>query len=226
MLELFDLLFIAFVIIIIQNDLSQENTAPLPDCLKCLCSTPSTCGWQEGRNEHIPCLRLAFLGDVCKINGLVALLPHLPHLWSIKETGFQTTIPPIRWSFEVLDLSSPSASSPVKVSSLPQSLSLRFIGLSCDVQSKLALGNRRMTQPSKRPGESTFQGEGSHHVQCYPETKVEMLWEAVVGRLSSKIQQRLAGTVAVLVILWLSTGVSERGGSWNNKFRCLFQERE
>ena len=31
-----------------------------------------------GRNEHIPCLRLAILGDVCKINGLFTLLPHLP----------------------------------------------------------------------------------------------------------------------------------------------------
>ena len=38
----------------------------------------STYRWQEGKNEHIPSLRLALLGEFCKINGLLTLLPHLP----------------------------------------------------------------------------------------------------------------------------------------------------
>ena len=33
--------------------------------------TLSTCAWQEERNEHISCLRLDILGDICKINGLL-----------------------------------------------------------------------------------------------------------------------------------------------------------
>ena len=73
----FDLLFIAFLVIIIQNGLPQRI---LPLCLtiklKCLCSEPWRC--QEGRNEHIPCLRFVILGDICKINGLFTLFPHLP----------------------------------------------------------------------------------------------------------------------------------------------------
>ena len=73
----FDLLSFAFVVIIIQNGLPQRI---LPLCLtiklKCLCSEPWRC--QEGRNEHIPCLRFVILGDICKINGLFTLFPHLP----------------------------------------------------------------------------------------------------------------------------------------------------
>ena len=72
----FDLLFIAFLVIIIQNGQSQRI---LPLCLtiklKCLCSEPWRC--QEGRNEHIPCLRFAILGHICKINGLFTLFLHL-----------------------------------------------------------------------------------------------------------------------------------------------------
>ena len=59
--------------------------------------TLSTCGWlQEWRNEHIQSPSLAISGDICKINGLFTLLPHLSPLCSIKEPGIQT---PIRWLF-------------------------------------------------------------------------------------------------------------------------------
>ena len=80
MLELF--LGLAFHCFCYYNHISQlasENPAPLPDCQAKmpLFRTLSTCGRQEGENEHTPCLRLAILGDVCKINGLFALLPHL-----------------------------------------------------------------------------------------------------------------------------------------------------
>ena len=72
----FDLMFIACVII--PSSLPQRT---LPLCL--LAEVPlfrilSTCRRQEGRNEHIPCLRLAILRDVCKVIGLFTLLPHLP----------------------------------------------------------------------------------------------------------------------------------------------------
>ena len=96
----FDLLFIAFVISI-HNGLLKST---LPLCLTVkvpLFRTWSTYRWQKGRNEHLLCLRLAILGDVCKINDLFTLLPHLPHLWSIKETGFQT---PVGWLFWVARL--------------------------------------------------------------------------------------------------------------------------
>ena len=90
----FDMLFAAFVIIIIQNGLPQRI---LPLCLTVkvpLFRTLSTCGWQEGRNEHIPSLRLAILGDIYKINAPFTLFPHPtpPHLCSLKESGIQTSI--------------------------------------------------------------------------------------------------------------------------------------
>ena len=75
-----DLLFTASVVIITQNGLPQRI---LPLCLivklNCLCSEP--CPRADGRKDDIntyPCLRLAILGDVCKIHGLFTLLPHLP----------------------------------------------------------------------------------------------------------------------------------------------------
>ena len=37
-----------------------------------------------------PLLELAILGDICKINGLFTLCPHLPRLSSIQESGIQT----------------------------------------------------------------------------------------------------------------------------------------
>ena len=46
----------------------------------------STCRWQEGRNEHIPCLRLAILGGVYKIPSLFTLLPHLTPSLIYKRT--------------------------------------------------------------------------------------------------------------------------------------------
>ena len=107
----FDLLFAAFVIIIIQNSLPQ-NPAPLPDYKVPLFRTLCTCRWQEGRNQHTPAWGLPFQ-EIGKINGLFTLLPHLPHLWSIKEPGIQI---PIRWLFWGIRLpSSWSASFSIKV---------------------------------------------------------------------------------------------------------------
>ena len=37
-----------------------------------------------------PLPELAILGDICKINGLFTLCPHLSHLCSIQESGIQT----------------------------------------------------------------------------------------------------------------------------------------
>ena len=100
-----DLLSIAFVIIILHNGLPQRI---LPLCLtvklKCLCSEP--CPPIDGRKEKTntpPCLRLAILGDICKINGLFTLFPPPCHLWSIKEPGIQT---PKRWLFWNISLPS------------------------------------------------------------------------------------------------------------------------
>ena len=36
------------------------------------------CGWQEEGNEHILCLSLAIVGDICKMNGLFTVFLHLP----------------------------------------------------------------------------------------------------------------------------------------------------
>ena len=70
-----------------------------------------------------------------------------PHLWSIKEPGIQT---PRRWLFQGASLpSSGSASSPIKVSSCLNPLSVGFIGLLCGEQSKLGPGNKNLT--SARP---------------------------------------------------------------------------
>ena len=77
---------------------ASENPAPLPDCSSQvpLFRTLATCKWQEGRNEHIPCLRLAILGDVCKINGFFTWLPHLPPFLIYKQPGIHTLR---RWLF-------------------------------------------------------------------------------------------------------------------------------
>ena len=128
-------LFVAFVIIIIQNGLGQRT---LPLCmtvkLKCLCSEP--CPSVDGRkekNEHTPYLRFVILGDICKISGLFILLLYCPHLWSIKETGTQISI---RWLFWDISLSSsPLAGSPKFV--FLASTHLHVIGLSCDKQNEL-----------------------------------------------------------------------------------------
>ena len=79
----FDLLSVAFVIIITHNGLPQRI---LPLCLtiklKCLCSEP--CPPVDGRKEKTNtslCLRLAILGDIRKINGIFfffTLFPHRP----------------------------------------------------------------------------------------------------------------------------------------------------
>ena len=94
----FDLLSVAFVIIITHNGLPQRI---LPFCLTakltslCLEPCPPVNSRKTGINTS-PCLRLAIPGDICKIKGLFTLFPHLPHLYSIKEPGIQT---PIRWLF-------------------------------------------------------------------------------------------------------------------------------
>ena len=83
----FDLLFVAFVIIIIQYGLPQRILyLCLTVKLKSLCSGP--CPPVDGRKEEInfPCLRLALLRDVFKINGLFTLLPHLPSCLIYKRT--------------------------------------------------------------------------------------------------------------------------------------------
>ena len=93
----FDLLFIAFVIIIICNR-CLKGPCPSVWLLKVpFFRTLSSCRWQEGRNERIPCLRLAILGDVCKINGLFLCFLTSPYLWSIKEPGIWTPIRSLFW---------------------------------------------------------------------------------------------------------------------------------
>ena len=82
------------LLIIIHNGLPQSI---LPLCLtakpKCLCL--GSCPPVDGRKEEMntpPGLRLAILGDICKINGLFTLFPHFPPLWSIKEPDIQTQV--------------------------------------------------------------------------------------------------------------------------------------
>ena len=71
----FDLLFVAFVTIVIHNALPQRILPLyLTVQLKCPCSEP--CLPVDGREEEIN-TSPAFLGDVCKINDLFTLLPHL-----------------------------------------------------------------------------------------------------------------------------------------------------
>ena len=90
----------------------------LPHCqtvkLKCLCSElyPPVDDRKEEINT-LPCLRLAILGNICKINGLFYFVSSsVPHLWSIKEPGIQT---PRRWVFwDFIVPSFKSASSPNK----------------------------------------------------------------------------------------------------------------
>ena len=75
----FNLLSIAFVTVITQKGLPQRIPASLPDSQTevPLFRTLATCRWQEGTNTS-PCLRLAILGDACKINGLFTLFHFLP----------------------------------------------------------------------------------------------------------------------------------------------------
>ena len=59
---------IALIIIILIQCPASENPVPLPVKLKCLCSEP--CPPRDGRKKEIntsPSLRLAILGDTCKI---------------------------------------------------------------------------------------------------------------------------------------------------------------
>ena len=55
----------------------SQRILPLCLTLKCLCS--ESCPPVGGRKEEIDalaCLRLTFLGDIYKINGLFTLFPH------------------------------------------------------------------------------------------------------------------------------------------------------
>ena len=73
----FDLLSVTFATIIIRNGLPQRILPPAWLLNKCLC--PELCAPVDGKEETdtSPGPRLAILGDVCKINGLFMLLPHL-----------------------------------------------------------------------------------------------------------------------------------------------------
>ena len=81
------LVFVAFVTIIIHKGLPQKT---LPLCQTHtevpLLRTLSACSWQEGRHEHTPCPRLAILGGLYKINGLLILLPHLSPISDLERT--------------------------------------------------------------------------------------------------------------------------------------------
>ena len=70
----FDLLFVAFVVI--RNGLPQRI---LPLCLTVKVPLSTTLSPVDGRKEATdttPCLRLAILGGICKVNGFfVSLLP-------------------------------------------------------------------------------------------------------------------------------------------------------
>ena len=68
------LLLLLIIIIILIQCPASENPAPLPD--KCLCSEP--CPLRDGRKKEIntpPCLRLAILGDTCKIKWPLYFVP-------------------------------------------------------------------------------------------------------------------------------------------------------
>ena len=103
--------------------------------------TLSTCGWlQEGRNGHLPSLRLTIPGDICKINGLFTLPSYLlSYLCSIKESGVQTWRRRLFWDISLP--SSRSASFPNKVVFLVSTLCIRLTGLSCSEHSELRLSN-------------------------------------------------------------------------------------
>lgn len=84
---------IAFVIIIIHNNLPQR-ICPLYLTVRVpLVRALSSRGWLEGRNEQIP-PELAILGDARLM--AFTLLPSSspPHLCPIKESGTQA---PVRW---------------------------------------------------------------------------------------------------------------------------------
>ena len=78
----FDLIVIAFVITVMHDGLLQ-GTLPLSICLtvklKCFCSEPYPLA--DDRKEKINTslfLRLAILGNICKVNGLFTLFPCFP----------------------------------------------------------------------------------------------------------------------------------------------------
>ena len=115
--------------------------------------TLSTCRWQEGRKKltHPPAWGLPFLGDICKINGLFTLFPHLsPTLPSLIHKKNLASRPTVRWLFWDASLpSSLSAGSPNKVIFLVSTPHLGFTGfisLLCGEQSVLGLSNRRRAQ--------------------------------------------------------------------------------
>jgi len=99
---------------------SQGDSLTLPTCE----------GLKGSETNTSPCLRLAFLGDICK-NWMIFLLCSLtsPHLWSIKEPGIQARKK--IYYFEAPDCHLLSLPAP-RLKSLPclNTSSLRLIGLS------------------------------------------------------------------------------------------------
>ena len=130
--------FVAFITIIILNGF-PEDPAPLLDCkLKRLCSESLSLPTCEQKRLTPPFWRLAIpLGMFHKPEDPFTFpclsLSSLPFdfssllllsLWSIKETGIQTTVRRLFWGTSLP--SSQSASSPIRVSSLPQHLVSRI----------------------------------------------------------------------------------------------------
>ena len=91
----YDLLLVAFVIVIIQNGLASGNPAPLPNCLKWLCSKP--CPAVDSRKEEInifPAGGLPFWEMFAKLVAFLLCFLTCPHLWSIKKIWHSA---PIKW---------------------------------------------------------------------------------------------------------------------------------
>ena len=84
-----------------------RESCPLPDCkLKRLCweDFPPVDGRKKETNTS-PCLKLAVLGDICKIKWPYCFVfSYTPHLWSIKEPGVKTPTRQLFW-----DISLPSS---------------------------------------------------------------------------------------------------------------------
>ena len=82
-----DLLFIAFVIIIIHKWPASGNLAPLSSVNEsAFVQDPVHLSMARRKKSNIACLRLAILKDICKINGLFTLFPHFAPSQVYKRT--------------------------------------------------------------------------------------------------------------------------------------------